>query len=216
MNKNINKELSIEKGLIQGDNNNLYIQIENFYKYLFERYLLSKVNIKSFDEELKNSKLDFGIPNFQKQNLNIIDYLNCNYILVLNSFFIEKLDINDINALKNKLNNKDYSLDDSTYKMIERTFKEVIKNNYHKDKYEEKVYKICYGEDPVPSNFADNDALVLLVLFSKNKNSYNKEEYVQNIVEKKKFLKNFENKIKLEVNKNININCELIIRKVFN
>lgn len=217
MNKNINKKLSIEKGLVQDDNYNLYIQIESFYKYLFEKYLITKVNLKAFDDELKNSNLDFGIPDIKsyKQDQKIIDYLNFNYIIVLNNFFIEKLDINDINILKTKLNNKDYILDNTTYQIIEKTYSEVIKNNYHKDKYEEKVYKVCYGEDPVPSNFADNDAIVLLILFSKNKNNYKKEEYVQNIVEKKKFLKNFEQKLKLEINKKIGINCEIMTRKIF-
>ena len=51
--------------------------------YLFEKYLITKVNLKAFDDELKNSNLDFGIPDIKsyKQEQKIIDYLNFNYII---------------------------------------------------------------------------------------------------------------------------------------
>ena len=114
----------------------------------------------------------------------------------------------------NRLYSKNSFFDKVMYDVIERTYMEVIKNNYYKDKYELAPYKICYGE-PLPSNFADNNALVVKVFFSKNTNEYNKENYVKNISDKKKYLFKFSERIKKEVFDKVGIKCDVIIKKVF-
>lgn len=84
MNEKINKKLAINKGLILDNNFDLYIKLENLYKNLFEKYLNTKINLNIYDEKLKNSDLDFGLPSPTKKQLTsgLNEYLDLKYIYI--------------------------------------------------------------------------------------------------------------------------------------
>ena len=217
MNKNINKELAIQKGLIVNENNELYKNLEKVYKYLFECFWVSSVNIHEYNTKIKMSNLDFGVPHPTNEQLisGLPEYLNLEYIYLLNNFFIEKLDINDINILKEYMVNSDFKIDDNKLDFVRRTYKEVIKNNYHNGKYREDVYKVSYGF-VIPSNMCDNDSVVIKIYYSKNTFKMNDEEFINNMKEKDSFLKSLCESITSEVKEKLGINCNIIVEKIPN
>lgn len=217
MNKNINKVLANEKGLIVNEKYDNYIYIENLYKYLFECYLLTKVNIKKYDDEILNSNLYFGIPHPTKEQLinGLNEYFKFNYIYVLNNFFIEKLSIDDLNKLKEALKVPNLKPTKELLEIVSRTYKEVIKNNYTSNGYSEQKYQVCYGYMH-PGNFADNDALVLKIFYSKNSKELNNDEFIKNLKEKKVFLNNLIERIITDINNKLDINIRIIEEKIPN
>ena len=214
MNNNINKELAIQKGLIVDNNNSKYIKLENTYKYLFEYWLVSQIDLEKYNQKIKNSKLDFGIPNPNKNQLisGLKEFLNLDYIYIINNFFIEKLNINDKNILNNfsqgKPNEKELNL-------IRRTYKEIIKNNYLHQEYTDKIYNICYGY-AIPSNFALNNNLVLKIYYSKNKYRLDDEKFIENISLKKEFLNKISENIVKDIKNRLDIDTTIMIEKIPN
>lgn len=216
MNKIVNKDLAKEKGLIIDNNYDLYKKIENIYKYLFEYFLLSKIDLGKYNNKIKNSNLYFGVPHPNSEQLlsNLNEYLNLEYIYILNNFYIEKIDINDINVLKQYIDKK-IEINEHLLNIIKNTYKEVIKNNYRNGKYTNLKYKVFYGYVH-PKNAVDNDALVLKIFYSRNTIKLEDEEFINNIKNKREFLEKLSNEIIDEVKNKLEINCNILIEKIPN
>jgi len=214
MNKRINKELAIQKELIVNDNNSLYIQLENFYKFLFENYILKDLNLDKYNNLFKNSELDFGIAQPTKEQLlDKNSYLNLEYIYILNNFFVEKLSLEDINILKKYMTMQQIILTSELTELLKRTYKDIIKDNYTSKGYTEDIYNVCYGY-MVPSNFAKNNALVIKIIYGRNTKQYNNEEFIENLKEKNKFIENISNEIIQEVKNKLDLECNILIEKI--
>jgi len=99
------------------------------------------------------------------------------------------------------------------HNLIERTYKDVIKDNFYNGKYIENLYYICYGND-IPSNFAKNNELVLKIIYSRNKKKLSDLEFIQNMKEKEKFLLEISESIKKTVKSKLGINCTILIEKI--
>ena len=209
----MNLELKNAKKL----DDNTYIVLQNIYKYFFEKYLTENIDITKYNDLIKNSGLDFGIPKPAKINLgtNLKEYLNLEYIYLVNNFFIEKLSEEHLEILKNRALNKNYNFDEEIRLLISSTFKDVIKNNYFKNNYTDKVYKVCYGYN-IKSNYADNDSLVLKILYGKNTKELDKEKYIENNKVKEFHINNIKEFLKKEIEDNLNIKCTIISEKIFN
>ena len=217
MNKNVNRNLAIQKGLIVEDNYDLYNKIERVYKYLFECILVSSINLNEYNEKIKTSGLDFGIPHPTKEQLisGLPEYLNLEYIYLLNNFFVEKLDIEDINILKEYDLSVGGNISDQLVNIILKTYKDVIKNNYHNGEYTDKVYKVCYSyADPV--DFCDNDSLVLKIYYSKNISKMSDEDFIKNMKDKKEYIDSLSNNMINEITNKLNIKCEILVEKIPN
>lgn len=217
MNKNVNIALARQKGLIVNDDTKDYVIIENLYKYLFVYYLNSKVNIQKYDDEISNSDLDFGIAhpmNIQKGN-DLNEFSKWKYIYILNDFFVEKLSATDINKLKNALKTQNLVPTPELNEVIERTYPEIIKNNYTKSGYTDESYNIYYGEFH-PGNFVKNNALVIKIFYGKDKTKLSDEEYLLNIKAKKEFLDNIVNRIKSDIQEKMKINVDILVEKIPN
>ena len=212
----MNESLAIEKRLIIDNNKNTYMSLQHVYKYLFERYLVSKVNLKRYNDLIKNSELDFGVPHPTQEQLatNLKEYLSFEYIYVINNFFIEKLELNDLDLLKEYLKKGTFEFNSKMQKFVERTYKDVIKNNYHKGEYTDKKYSVCYGA-AIPSNFAYNDELVLKILYSKNKIKLADNDFLKNMREKEKFLNEIIMLLKQEVLTRLGISCSVLVEKIY-
>jgi len=215
--KNINKELAIQKGLIIEDNYDWYNNIEKVYKYLFESYLMRMVNLKEYNDKIKNSGLDFGVSHPTQAQLisGIPEYLNLEYIYLLNNFYVEKMDINYINVLKEYAVKGDFTLNDVVIDIVKRTYKDVIRNNYRDGSYTNDSYKICYGY-AIPSNMCDNDALVLKIYYSKNTTTMNDIEFIKNIKDKEAYLKEVSNHLINEIKEKLDINVCILVEKIPN
>ena len=216
MNKIINESLAKEKGLIIDNNYELYNKIENFYKYLFEYFLLSKIDLRKYNDKIKSSNLYFGVPhpNIGQLLSNLNEYINLEYIYILNNFYIEKISIEDINVLKQYVDKK-IEINEQLLNIVKNTYKEVIKNNYCNGEYTNIKYKVFYGYINL-KNAVDNDALVLKIFYSRNTIKLDDEEFIKNIKDKRDFLEKLSNEIIDEVKNKLEINCNILIEKISN
>lgn len=133
------------------------------YRKLFTEYIMQKLNLKEYDEEIANSGLDF-IANNEKE-MDIYQYFSSEelkYFYIRNNIYIEKLDKDEEALLQEKIENKNYDLDEKSKKMIEETyqkvtFEDVLRNG--------KQCMTNYGPDS-SSFMAPNDAIVLGIRYN--------------------------------------------------
>lgn len=217
MKKNVNRELAIQKGLVVEDNYDLYNKLERIYKYLFECVLVSSLNLSEYNEKIKTSELDFGIPHPSKEQLisGLPEYLNLEYIYLLNNFFVEKLEIEDINKLMEYDMSVGGNISDELVNIIVKTYKDVIRNNYRSGTYSDKVYKICYSYAN-PIDFCDNDSLVFKIYYSKNTGKISDEDFIKNMKDKKEYIDSLSKNMINEINNKLNIKCEILVEKIPN
>ena len=203
------------ENLIKSKNISLeeYVILKKTYKQLFEIYLQNKIDLKLYDNKIKNSDLDFGKGYPTKSNLinDLGEYLGLDYIYIINDFFIEKLSINDLNELRKVYQEKKYNI--NTIKMIEKTYKEVLNNNFVNGKYVNEPFNRCYGP-VIPKNFALSDSLVIKIIFGKNTKQYDDEEYLVNAKAKTNFLNILCNDLKKEIEENLGIKVTILREKV--
>ena len=203
------------ENLIKSKNISLeeYGILKKTYKQLFEIYLQNKIDLKLYDNKIKNSDLDFGKGYPTKSNLinDLGEYLGLNYIYIINDFFIEKLSINDLNELRKVYQEKKYNI--NTIKIIEKTYKDVLNNNFVNGKYVNEPFNRCYGP-VIPKNFALSDSLVIKIIFGKNTKQYDDEEYLVNDKAKTNFLNILCNDLKKEIEENLGIKVTILREKV--
>ena len=187
----MNIELAKEKSLIINDDNSVYIELANKYKKIFEQYLLSNINIQSYDQKIDSNTFFIGIGNPNKRQLvsNLENHLNSKYFYIINDFYIEKLSIEEINYLRNCIEN-----DPQAISIIARTYKEIIKDNYIDGNYSDEKYKVNHGV-PIPENFTDNDSLVIKLFYGKNTKKLEDEEFVNNLTKQNEFLEQIKNEL---------------------
>ena len=202
MNKENCKLLGIEEKKV-------YFELSNEYKKVFENYLLLKVDLLKYDNDIKNSKIGIGdLDKNIKLKSSLNEFLNLNHIFILNEFHIEKLNKDQIDILKGNDENEKKSL-------VINTFKEVIRNNYLNGKYENKTYKINYINSTGNAGIFDNDSLVIAIYYGKNKYKYgSKELYLKNYRERIDFLKELSFKIKRDVNVELDLKCDVITSRM--
>ena len=207
--QNSNVELIKSKSISDEE----YIILKKTYKQLFEIYLQSKIDLKLYDNKIKNSDLDFGQGHPVKINLinDLGEYLGLNYIYIINDFFIEKLRINDLNELRKVYQEKKYNI--NTIKMIEKTYKEVLNNNFVNGKYVNEPFNRCYGP-VIPKNFVLSDSLVIKIIFGKNTKQYDDTEYLANAKAKTSFLNILCNDLKKGIEENLGIRVTILREKV--
>lgn len=203
------------ENLIKSKNISLeeYGILKKTYKQLFEIYLQNKIDLKLYDNKIKNSDLDFGKGYPTKSNLinDLGEYLGLDYIYIINDFFIEKLSVNDLNELRKVYQEKKYNI--NTIKIIEKTYKDVLNNNFVNGKYINEPFNRCYGP-MIPKNFALSDSLVIKIIFGKNTKQYDDEEYLVNAKAKTNFLNILCNDLKKGIEENLEIRVTILREKV--
>ena len=137
--------------------------------------------------------------------------MRLDYIYIINDFFIEKLSINDLNELGKVYQEKKYNL--NTIKMIEKTYKEVLNNNFVNGKYVNEPFNRCYGP-MIPKNFALSDSLVIKIIFGKNTKQYDDAKYLVNAKAKTNFLNILSNDLKKEIEEKLGIRVTILREKV--
>jgi len=168
-----NEKVLIQKGLFDADSilSEKYLVIQAFYKYLLEDYLDEFLLLHEYDDKIKNSSLNF--KEVSEQDKDIYQRLSrLHYYYIRNTLFIEKLSLEDLNYLVLKLKRKSFILDEETRKLLERTWKEVIKQDL-----DDNIVNICYGP-MIPQCMARNDALVLGLRYDEDSDKIQSDEEV--------------------------------------
>lgn len=201
--------LFIEKMSSSDDNTNRedYRELENIYKKYFEIYLNSQINLKGYDELIKNSELDFGILQ-QKVNIksNLEEYLNLNYFYILNNFYIEKL--TDEEKLILRSNNEE-----EIFNLIKNTYKNII--TYTREDIPNKRFKINYTFSTSKESFSYNDELVVAIYYGKNTiDLISKENYLDNYHKKQEFLNDLSNNLSNDIKSKLDLDSKIIYLKI--
>ena len=197
----INIELANSKGL----DKNLYQELAKKYKYILEYYLSTVIDFKKYEKEIENANLYIG-KNSKYRSLN--EYLDLDYIFLLNNLFIEKLSSDDINLLKSFHGEVSLIFID----LIKRTYKDVIYDNYLKEGYSDQIYKVCYGA-VVPSNFVDNKSLVLKIYYGKNTKNIDGKAFIELHEKQLEFFLKLMKELINDIEEKLNIKCEILLEK---
>ena len=201
----VNVSLAKEKNIFPYE---VYLNLENAYKYLFEKFFLINIDLKAYEEKLMNNKLFINEYKFQKE-IEKEDYINSKFFVLVNNFFVEKLSIEQINILNKFLVTS--QIDSDNIMLVKDSYKDIIKNNYLKNNYSDKIYKICYGS-VTPSNFADNDALVLKLFYSDDPQiNLSGEDYINNLKKQQEFINSIKEELSTEVYRKLGIKCEILV-----
>lgn len=203
----INEKLAIDKGLIVNNDKSKYDNLVKIYKYLLEYYISTRIDFLKYEELIKNSGLYIGI-NKKYKVLN--EYLDLDYIFLINNLFVEKLSLDDIDRLMT--NFKKDKISSELVDVIERTYKDIIYDNYINDKYQNIICKVCYGP-VVPFNMVNNNSLVIKIYYGKNTINLDGDEFINLHEQQLAFFEELRLQIINEVKEKLDINCEVLLEK---
>ena len=122
MRKNLSKERINwlqEKKLIVEDDDTLLKQIEMKYKRAFEKMLNEELHLYEIDNKLEQAQLLFAPSTITLKDKNT--QIQSNYIRCLNQFYVEELEMNELEILKNY-----EGLSEQIMDIVRKTYKKVL------------------------------------------------------------------------------------------
>lgn len=207
MNLYMNKSLAKEKGLITDDSTKRYDELENYYKYLFENYLLTKVNLYFFVDKINKSDLGFECPKLEKVIPNSLqENFAFNYIFDLNDFFIEKLSKEQLDLLSKSYDKKVLTSSELT-NLIKDTYMDVITDDTMPSKDAKKIY----GQS-TPSNAARNGSIVLKIYYKLIERYEERDEFIERLKLATEFIRNISVDIHELVERDLKTNCDVLVQ----
>lgn len=212
MENRVNFELAKEKKLIVDNDYKIYALIQSLYLKALEKYISMYVDLKKYDDEIFDSNLDFGLlPNDRKIPYHKISYLNLKYIYIRNFLFIEKLNNEDLEIFWNKIKNNNYEIDDTLLNIVQRTFKDIINNNYVVNEYKND-FIISYGPAN-PITMTKSDDLVINIQYGFNTKKLSDEEYEENLKQKKELISEIKKEL-IDKLSSLGVNVRVFIRNI--
>ena len=143
---------------IQSKEKEEYINLYNAYRSLFTEFVIKKLNLKKYDDEIKNSGLNF--KSLDEAKMDVYQYFSSEllkYFYIRNNIYVEKLSQEERKFIESRIKSGKLELDEGAENMIKSTYKKVIFEDALKNG--ENCY-VFYG--PNSSNFsARNDSLII-------------------------------------------------------
>ena len=153
-----------------------YWKLVAIYRYYLEIYLKDILKLKEYDDLISTSKLVFDILPKEKQDIyQKWSNMELNYIYLRNNIYIENLNNEEIETLKNNC---------ITFEFIENTYQKVIRPNV-----EENCASINYGPDSKKFQASPN-SIVLGIRYLDGSNGNSDMERTLNRIEKDIFIEN--------------------------
>ena len=199
------RELAKEKNLA-GDNLQLteeYFTLSLFYRNLLEAYLGNVLGLKNLDAEITNSNLKFeAVP---KEDKDVYQMFSCyQYIYLRNTIYIEKLTVQDLQFLREKMAKKDVVLNEETIEFLKRTYPLLITSDLTK---EDSITN--YG--PLSSSyFAPTNALVF-GLRSSDDFEATDEEWLKINVQQQNYLEQLKERLNQEMVGKLNVPVQFLL-----
>lgn len=210
----INFESAKSKNLISNNDCKVYSLVQGLYIKAFETFLLSKIDLKKYDDMLLNSELDFGvIPKERKFAYHNLSHMNLSYIYIRNFFFVEKLDSSDLKVFFDKISRNDYSVDESIIKIVENTYKDVMVDNFRTNQYISGDTIISYGAH-AEINDCYADALCIYIHYGYSSKNFNEQEYFENKEKKEELLEKISKEIIDIISESLKIKVDVKVRHV--
>lgn len=200
MRKNLSKERINwlqEKKLIVEDDDTLLKQIEMKYKRAFEKMLNEELYLYEIDNKLEQAQLLFAPSTITLKDKNT--QIQSNYIRCLNQFYVEELEMNELEILKNYEDLSEQIMD-----IVRKTYKKVLTKRNSKT--------ICYNP-ATPERIIKNGTLVFELSYGKNQHKVSDTEYLTLIRKQKELLNNIIQDLEKTVLNKWNIPCKVLIEK---
>ena len=210
----VNKELAIEKKLIINDDSKIYTSVQKLYIKCFEQILLSKVDLKKYEERIENSKCNIGpVKVKNKTYYHNLSSMNLKFIYIRNFFYVEKLNENDLSIMIQKVNNNNYEVDNALMDIVNRTYKDVLANNYVNGEYldvTEVVYDASTGHG---ENYTTtSDALALTIQYGDNLIDLSGQAFMENMHNQIELLKSIQEELSSDITNNFGMKAKIFIR----
>ena len=103
------------------------LMIYSACRYLLTEYLSEKLNLKSFDDRLTNSGLNY--IKVDESAMDVYQHFSrnsLNYFYLRNNLYLERLTNEELAFLESRINSGSCILDDDTKRFIDGTFKKLI------------------------------------------------------------------------------------------
>lgn len=199
----INLKLLARKGFYKdGSLTNDYYDCYRLYAYFLLSYLNEIFHLTDLEE--KAQKIDSPLKPLKLDDKDFYQKLSPLKFFYIRSFlYIEKLSLLDILFLKNRISSKKFSYDGAAKRVIEKSYKVVVK---HHEGYDEDI--VSYGDFSSGKFFAPNSAIVLGIRFDPQYEDEAKDsdEWLKQFAEKKTLVSLFIDMIEKEAeNKNISL-----------
>lgn len=139
---------------------NEYLTLYSIYRNYFTQYLIKKLDLKKYDDEILNNGLRF--KKNDEDEMDIYQYFSCellSYFYIRNNIYIERLTDEEKEILKRNWNKElqELFLNEEIEELIEKTYEKVIFEDPLSDG---KSYLIHFGPDS-SAFMAKNDSLVI-------------------------------------------------------
>lgn len=187
---------------LKDEQKELYFELYSAYSYFFRKYIIDKLDLKKYDENLTNSNLNY--LKVKDENMDIYQDFSkdvLNYFYIRNNLYVERLTLEEKEYVYKKFVTNDNVMSDKMINFIENTYKKVIFENINNNG---QLCDINYGPDN-PMYCAPNDSLIIGVRYDDfNLNGQTDEEW--DINRQKQFdylfevMKNLENDSTNKVN----------------
>lgn len=108
-----------------------YIKEYSLYRKWFTEYIIKMLNLKEYDEKIKNSGLNLK-PNDLK-DMDIYQYFSSDdlsYFYIRNNIYLERLSDDEKAFLQAQLRKENFDLDENATEFIEKTYKKVVVENF--------------------------------------------------------------------------------------
>lgn len=135
-----------------------YLERFCLYRNMFTKYIIEKINLKEYDEKIKNSNLNIK-PNDLK-DMDIYQYFSSElleYFYIRNNIYLERLSLEETSFLDERIRNKNDKLDEEVINYIENTYKKVIVEVY--DNQQEGI--VCFYGPNTARFAAPSNALII-------------------------------------------------------
>ena len=130
--KNINTNIYTQLGFC--DENGItdkFIKLYTNYRILLDKYLMNKLSLKKYDDEMSDSELIFIPMDKEFQNSEqLLSTMGLKYIYLVNVLHLEKLSPDYINFFLNLTDDDLRNPSSEIFDAVEKTFKTVIDSSY--------------------------------------------------------------------------------------
>ena len=190
-------------------NQNTYLMIYSLYREWFIDYLIKKLDLYKYENEIDNSNL--RIESLEENKMDIYQYLTkdkLKYFYLRNRIYLKNLSREEYNFILYRIKINDIKFDNIAYKFIENTYKKIIIEEM-KDKDSSNVY-ISYG--PLIEYFqASINGLVLGIRIKElEEDNLSDKEWFNIKISQDRYLKELIENLEIEISNIIKIPCRVL------
>ncbi len=173
--------------------------------YLME--YLKLFGIKEYDDKIKNCELNFCKNKEENMCLNqLYLYEDITYFSVLNDFYIQNLEEEELLKIQERISNGNYSFDEDAKLLIEKTYKKVLRSSKYAELDDDIKTMNNYDDYLV-----EDGTLVLEIKFDKFSNEgLEGKEWLEDYKQKLIFLQNISKQMEEELQRKLLIPVKVL------